>query len=123
MKNEESSLQISCIKWFDYQYKDYKQILFAVPNGHKRNAITAAIIKKEGGRAGVSDIFFAKPKYVQGICLYHGLFIEMKFGKNKQADTQISFEKAVTREGYLYKLCYSFDEFKKIIEEYLSEKK
>ena len=48
MKNkEEERLQVSCVNWFDYQYPQYRQLLFAVPNGGSRNKIEAANLKKQ----------------------------------------------------------------------------
>jgi hypothetical protein len=42
----ESKLQIAMVKWFRLQYPDY--VLYAIPNGGNRSAITGAIIKAEG---------------------------------------------------------------------------
>ena len=45
MKNEESRIQQSCIRWFRLQYPEHRLRLFAVPNGGKRDAVTGAILK------------------------------------------------------------------------------
>ena len=113
MKNLESKLQRECIRWFDYSYPDFRLNLFAIPNGGKRNIITASIMKAEGVRAGVADLFLAVAKSGS-----NGLFIEMKYGKNKQSDNQLEFQKCVFNQGYSYVVCYSFDEFKEVIEKY-----
>lgn len=120
MKHPESKLQQSCIKWFDYQYPQYKLNLFAIQNGGARNKIEAGIMKGEGVRSGVSDLFLAIPK--QGLKNnYPGLFIEMKTQTGRQTDTQKEFEKAVNSQGYFYFLCRSFDEFKAMVEFWISE--
>lgn len=120
MKHLESQLQISCIKWLNLAYPKLAPLCFAIPNGHKRNAITASILKREGVRAGVADLFFAKPWHVdvdETIC---GLFIEMKIGKGKQSDAQLAFEKAVTEQGYAYSVVRTFEEFKTLITNWAS---
>jgi hypothetical protein len=55
----ESKLQISMVKWFRLQYPDY--VLYAIPNGGNRSAITGAIMKAEGTMAGVADLFLMQP--------------------------------------------------------------
>lgn len=119
MKHGESNLQKNCVKWFDLSYPLLKPLLFAVPNGHKRNKITAAILKAEGVRAGVADMFFAYPVKIPK--QYSGLFIEFKFGKNKQTDSQIEFQKLVERQGYRYEVVCEFDHFRNLIDNYLGE--
>lgn len=118
MRNLESKLQKSCVNWFDYQYPQHKMLLFAIPNGGKRNAVTAAILKAEGVRSGVADLFLAIPKI--DCC---GVFIEMKFGKNTQSESQKEFQKKVESVGYRYELIYDFDSFVKLIEDYLCKRK
>lgn len=123
MKHNESSLQISCVTWFRAQYPKYAGLLFAIPNGGKRSVITATIMKREGALAGVADLFFAKPIHHENVGHKYqgdsGLFIEVKFGKGKQSESQKLFQKSVTEQGYAYEAIYDFDSFKKLIEEYL----
>lgn len=102
----ESKLQQACVKWFRYQYPQSKNNLFAIPNGGHRNVITARILKGEGVLAGAADLFLAVPGR-----RHHGIFIEMKYGNGKQSESQIEFQSAVEKEGYLYKICYNVDDF------------
>jgi len=124
MKHAESKLQIACVTWFRLQYPN--EVLFAIPNGGQRNAITAKILKAEGTLAGVADLFLAKTEIqkLDGVgsgynIRYFGLFIEMKTDKGRQAPSQIEFQKAVEGKGYKYIICRSFDEFKAEIDNYL----
>ena len=117
----EDKLQAACVKWFRLQYPNYT--LFAIPNGGNRNAITGAMLKKTGTLAGVADLFLMKSKIVSKFDYYHvqshGLFIEMKVGKNIQTASQKKFQERAEYEGYKYVICRSFDEFKNTIENYL----
>lgn len=114
MRNEESKIQISCVKWFRYQYPEYASLLFAVPNGGNRNLITAKIMKAEGVLSGVSDLIFLKPN-----SKFHALCIEMKQGKGKQSQNQKEWQFVVEGHGYKYVVCYSLEEFMNTINEYI----
>lgn len=115
MRNLESKLQINCVRWFDLAYPKYRQLLFAVPNGHVRNKITASICKAEGVRAGVADMFLSISHP-----LWCGLYIEFKVGRGKQTDSQVSFQKAVEGMNYRYEVVSDFDSFKDLIENYIT---
>lgn len=121
MNHKESQLQRACVKWFDLQYPVYKQLLFAIPNGGKRNVLEASIMQAEGVRAGVADMFFsiAKHRLFKGSVDYYGLYIEFKIGNNKQSAHQVLFQNFVEDERYKYIIIRSFDEFKALIESYL----
>lgn len=112
----ESQLQQNCIQWFRLQYPKYSRLLFAVPNGHKRNIVTAVKLKKEGVIAGVSDLILLVPNKT-----YHGLCIEMKIGKGKQTESQKEFQSEVEKVGYKYAICRSIDEFINLINNYINE--
>ena len=51
--------------------------------------------------------------------IYHGLFIELKVGKNQQTPAQKEFERKAIEACYQYIVCRSFDEFKAVIENYM----
>lgn len=126
MKNLEDKLQEACITWFRLQYPDI--VIFAIPNGGKRNAIEAAKLKRTGTLAGVADLFIMKWGYYWkdcgnlGTCLatYHGIFIELKVEKNSQTESQREFANKAMSAGYYYHVCRSIDEFMSTINEYLS---
>lgn len=112
MKHEESNLQQACVKLFRLQYPNL--IIFAIPNGGSRNVIEAARLKREGVLAGVADLMILKPNES-----YYGLFIEMKIGKGRQSESQISFEMYCIHHNYRYTIARSLDEFINIVENYL----
>lgn len=106
MKHHESKLQVECVKWFRLQFPNL--LIFAIPNGNKRNAITGAILKAEGVLAGVADLCIMKPN---GQCF----FIEMKSEKGKQSESQKAFEAYCKTNGYCYYVVNSFDVFVYIV--------
>lgn len=113
MKNEESRIQKACVRWFRLQYP--RLVLFAIPNGGNRNAVTGAILKSEGVLAGVSDLMLMHP--AGG---YHGLCIEMKTPKGRQQESQKQFQRQAEAAGYKYIICRSLDSFVAEIREYLN---
>lgn len=117
----EHGLQVACVKWFDLQYPKERMLLFAVPNGGRRDRVTGAKLKAEGVRAGVADLFYAKPKCdVSGFVVCCGLFVEMKTMNDGscQSEAQRLFEREVKRMGYGYRVCRSVDEFIAVIKDY-----
>jgi hypothetical protein len=111
----ESDLQARCVAWFDKKYPGCTQLLFAIPNGGHRSKATAGILKSEGVRRGVADLFLAIP--IMGMA---GMFIEMKFKKGKQSAEQLGFQKQVEGVGYKYVVCASETDFQETITTYLS---
>jgi hypothetical protein len=111
----ESKLQIAMVKWFRLQYPDY--VLYAIPNGGNRSAITGAIMKAEGTMAGVADLFL-----MQANKDFHGLYIEVKTPKGKQSPSQKLFELKAIERGYGYIVVKTFDEFCVNIITYLQNK-
>lgn len=111
MRNkDESRLQQACVRWFDLQYPQRSKLLFAVPNGGSRNEIEAAKMKREGVRAGVSDLIFLTPSGTP-------IFLEFKTIKGKQSENQKAWETLVKMFGYEYYIIRDFEEFERIINE------
>ena len=65
-------------------------------------------------KAGVPDLCL--PVARNG---FHGLYIEMKYGKNKTTDNQKEWLKALTDQGYYTVVCYGAEEAERIIARYL----
>jgi len=95
-----------------YQYPNY--LVYAVPNGGKRNSIVAAKLKAEGVLSGIPDIHI--PIARNG---FHGLYIEMKAGNNRPTKNQLSVIDKLRSEGYQCEVCYSFDDFRMVVNDYL----
>ena len=90
-------------------------LLFSVPNGGARDAVTGARLKAEGVMAGVADLFLSIPN-----AQYHGLYIEMKTAKGTQSKSQRIFQQRVEAMGYRYAVVRSFEGFVALIREYLN---
>ena len=89
-------------------------LLFAIPNGGKRDKVTAARLQSEGVRAGVPDVFL--PVARMG---YHGFWVEMKHGKNKTTTEQDVWLTALKAEGYAVDVSYGWQEAAHKIVRYL----
>lgn len=113
--DEEHRIQCECVRWFSLQYPRLHGRLFAVPNGGRRDATTAAKLKAEGVVAGVADLILLKSNRDYG-----ALLIEMKTRKGRQRDSQKQWENTVCADSeYKYVVCRSFDDFKREVDDYL----
>lgn len=97
--------------------KKYRPYIFAIPNGGKRNAFEAKMLKLEGTTIGVFDTFFGWPTKK-----YHGLFLEFKYGTNCLTDAQKTFGILMSDIGYKCCVCYTFDDAIKTIKDYIDDK-
>ena len=109
--------QATLFHWAEIMQSRHPQLalMFAIPNGGKRKS--GWWEKAEGLKSGVPDIFLAVP--TQEAFPRYGLFIEMKFGKNKPSRNQKGWIDALIAEGYAVEVCYSFEEAKQAIIGYL----
>lgn len=83
--DDESGHQEALFSWAAYRtgLMPELQYMYHVPNGGKRDAATAVALKRQGVKAGVPDIML--PAARAG---YHGLYIELKAGKNTTTKKQ-----------------------------------
>ncbi|MDZ7876091.1 MAG: VRR-NUC domain-containing protein [Saprospiraceae bacterium] len=114
MKHAEHDLQKSCLKWFKLQYP--KEVIFAIPNGGKRDEREAARLKAEGVLSGVADLQILSNANSDA----KGLFIEMKTKNGRQSDAQQRFEIEATQRGYNYAVARNLDEFIKIVKDFFN---
>tara|TARA_Y100000310_G_scaffold271169_1_gene285533 strand:- start:606 stop:1019 length:414 start_codon:yes stop_codon:yes gene_type:complete len=135
----EHAEQVALFRWAALNGTKYPALrnLFAIPNGGKRSS--GWWEKSEGLKSGVPDIFLAcaalpdDPSDVFRFiseCLdmelnegvYFGLFIEMKFGKNKPSPNQLEWIERLTKANYKCIVCYGWEEARDEILNYLGEK-
>ncbi len=115
---EESDNQCLLIQWWDAFAASKvipKQLLFSIPNGGYREVVGVVILKREGLRPGVCDLFLSIPRRA-----WHGLYIEMKTEAGEPSDGQLDFIQAVIKQGYRAEICRSFTEARDLILNYLS---
>lgn len=115
MKRKESDLQIACVNWFRYQYPQYRMLLFAIPNGGKRNITTAINLKREGVVSGVPDMFLSIPRGE-----WHGFYLELKAGVNELTQNQDLFFMLAQKQMYKCEVIRSLDQFIREINYYLT---
>jgi len=108
MSRKENIIQSTCVEWFKNNYclkhHNPRLEIVSIPNEAtwKNNNFKAL-----GVRKGASDLVVVLSNKV--------LFIEMKDGNNTQSKEQIDFEEVVTKLNHSYYLCYTLEQFQKII--------
>ena len=85
-----------------------------IPNESKRSVTYGAMLKRMGMRKGFPDLFVTLPRLG-----YHGLFIEMKTDSGKLSEDQRKWLILLSKEGYLCRVCRSFDAAVEIINKYV----
>ena len=104
------------MEWAKLKEGEYPELIWlhAIPNGGQRNVVVASKLKREGVKSGIFDLFLPSAREP-----YHGLYIEMKFGKNKLTKSQEAFEEFASRQVYKMVVAYSWEEAAEAIEKYL----
>ena len=117
---ELTELQHQCkfFKWANENCVLARRYMFAIPNGGHRGKKEAAILKHQGVKRGVSDIFFAYP-----LGGYHGLFIELKQNiKSNRSPEQSHWLEEMTYLRYQASYAYGWEQARDILLEYLGKK-
>lgn len=100
------------------QYCDLMHIpIVHIPNEGKRSASYGAKLKRAGLRRGFPDLFI--PLARNG---YHGLFIEMKYGKGKTSPEQKEWLECLSDNEYKAVVCYGAQEAIQEINNYTAKK-
>ena len=118
MNHPESSLQRTCIRLWRLRHREFgvpdHRLLNSVPNGGKRNVVTAVIMKAEGQIRGFPDLELQVP-----MAPYHGLKIEMKVPGGSLSPDQREMISLLRTQGYDCRVAHSVDEFFAAIKDYL----
>ena len=112
----ERAHQVALIKWVRTVRDIYPvlKLLYAVPNGGKRNLRVARKLKAEGVLAGVADLCLPAARHG-----YHGLYLEMKSEEGVATEEQKEFLRGVSGEGYCAVIAEGVDEAKLTLEWYI----
>lgn len=116
MKSLEGVEQSQLMTWTRYISGRHPEIelLYHIPNGGSRNRIEAAHLKQQGVKAGVPDLCLPVARGE-----HHGLYIELKVGKNKPTENQKQWISKLREQGYRAEVCYGWEEASKVILSYL----
>jgi hypothetical protein len=117
--NGHSRLQKACVKWFRYQYPEYRLLFMKINNDLPINDKDLRIkiynrLKEEGLLEGAPDHFLAV-----GNSIYNGLFIEFKWDKDRLRKKQVDVIRSLEEGNYRCVVVRSLDEFIEIVDEYL----
>ena len=120
MKSSEAREQSALFGWLEWYGNICPEgkLAYHIPNGGSRNVIEARNLKLQGVKAGVPDICLPVPRGG-----YHGMYIEMKYGKNTTTDAQNLWLEALREQGYYTAVCYSCEAAQAEIKRYLEERK
>ena len=115
-KRCEATEQERVINWATFYAKDFPELdlLYHVPNGGSRNQLEAANLKRQGVKAGVPDLVLPVSRQQ-----FHGLYVEMKWGKNKTTDKQDWWLEQLRQQGYKTAVCWSAEEAMDVIADYM----
>lgn len=113
----ESQIQQDCLKWFAAQYPQLAQegMLYHIPNEGIRLGGMGARLKREGIVRGVADLCLCVPRGG-----FAALYVEMKKPGNYQTPEQRLWQHNVEKHGNRYVVCKSLEEFKYVVQTYLS---
>lgn len=116
MKQLEHQHQAALFRWAGFQCRRLPELnlLFAIPNGGYRNPATAGRLKAEGVKPGVPDVCLPVARGE-----FHGLFIEMKAGRNRPTTSQVAWHFHLSQQGYRVAVCYGVEAAIEVIEGYL----
>lgn len=112
----EGNEQEALFRWTAFVRGRFPEIdlLYHIPNGGSRNRIEAAKLKRQGVKAGVPDLCLPVAR-----ANWHGLYIEMKAGKNTPTKKQKEWISALRGQGYAVEVCYGWERATEVITEYL----
>lgn len=112
----EAKEQEALFRWAEFASGKHPELklLYHIPNGGSRNKAEAAHLKRQGVKAGVPDLYLPVARGD-----YHGLYIELKTGKNKTSKNQDRWLSDLAKEGYCAMVCYGWIEAKDAIMGYL----
>lgn len=112
-EEEEQAFVISWCEVMESRWPELS-LMHHIPNGGKRGKAEAARFKRQGVKAGVSDLFLPVAR-----CGYHGLYIEMKAMDGEVSGKQEWFLAAVREQGYFGAVCFGGGEAVELIQRYM----
>lgn len=112
----EDAEQIALIDWVTF-FPEISTYFFCIPNQRQASAYYGYKLKRMGGKAGVSDLFLARPNG-----LYCGLWIELKRVGGVLSAPQKRWIELMNLIGYKAIVAYGWEAARDAIVSYMSEK-
>lgn len=130
-RHDESAAQKAVFRWWKIAHAGLgvpECLLFSIPNGGGfLGPIVGARLKAEGLRAGVPDMFLARPAYSEpngeypSLLKSYGLFIEMKTKTGHVSSEQALIHEELRLQGYAIHVCRSSLEATEVIVNHLKK--
>ena len=116
MKKGETTEQMALFVWArnNTHALPCLSLMYHVPNEGKR--ANGAVLKAMGLKSGVPDVCLPVASHN-----FHGLYLEMKYGRNKATPEQEAFMAGLRQQGYKTAVCHGAEEAKAEILNYLQE--
>lgn len=121
----EHNEQVAVMQWARLMQGQFPELalLHSIPNQNllfsklapKARMAVINYLKAEGLLPGVPDLSLPVARHG-----YHGVYIEMKFGKNGPSDEQVKILESLAEQGYLAIVCWSAQDAIEAITAYLS---
>lgn len=116
MIQRERDEHIKIYNWFITSFPQFKEDLHHFANERKCTPWQGKLLRKMGVTRGVSDFFLGVPKNGK-----HGLWIELKVGKNKPTPEQLAFASRKIERGYAAVFVWGFEQARDAFLDYLSD--
>ena len=118
-RRDEHAEQCALVRWAQIQAHRRPEIglLYAIPNGGRRDAVTGARLRAEGVRPGVPDLCLPWPSGK-----WHGLYIELKAPGGRASPAQRWWIERLTVAGYRADVCVGWEAAARLIMDYLGGK-
>lgn len=100
--------QCTLLEWCAWASGEIPELdlLYAIPNGEKREKRTGARLKRMGVKAGVPDLFWPVARRGK-----HGLYLELKAdATRKPTPAQIEMGRRLIQQGYTVMVAYGWEQ-------------
>lgn len=116
---KEDDNQEAIFGWCRVHEREYPELklLYHIPNEGYRTKAYAIALQRRGVKSGVPDLFL--PVARGG---FHGLYIELKVGKNKASENQKKWIDDLSKQGYLAVVRYGYKAAVEMLVKYLELK-
>ncbi len=111
----EGRFQADCFQWFHNSYSHLRGLLYHVPNGEKRDPVTANLLKAKGVVAGVPDLVFHFRKRTY--------FFELKKpdGSGKVSEAQKKIHNQLDAQGFIVWIVDNIEDFKYLVKSIVTD--